>query len=110
LTPDLNLRTHAAFTSEDAVTEPVQDNKTSQPERVGVREFRGNLSGFLRQVRLGKSFLVMSHDQVVAEVRPPPEMQRPRRRPGALRGKIRMEPDFDVLPQDVLMTMEGDDE
>ncbi len=91
------------------MAERVQDNK-APPERVGVREFRGNLSGFLRQVRQGKSFLVMSHDQVLAEVRPPPEPQRARRRPGALRGKIRMAPDFDVLPQDVLAAMEGDDE
>jgi antitoxin (DNA-binding transcriptional repressor) of toxin-antitoxin stability system len=92
------------------VAEPVQDTKASEPERVGVREFRGNLSGFLRQVRLGKSFLVMSHDQILAEVRPPPKTQRPRRRPGALRGKIRLAPDFDVLPPDVLAAMEGDDE
>ncbi len=92
------------------MAEPAEDNKASQPEKVGVREFRGNLSGFLRQVRQGKSFLVMSHDQVVAEVRPPPETQRPRRRPGALRGKIHMANDFDVLPQDLLSAMEGDDE
>jgi antitoxin (DNA-binding transcriptional repressor) of toxin-antitoxin stability system len=92
------------------MAEPAPDNKAPQPERVGVREFRGNLSGFLRQVRQGKSFLVMSHDQVLAEVRPPPERQRPRRRPGALHGKIHMAPDFDVLSQDVLSAMEGDDE
>jgi hypothetical protein len=54
--------------------------------------------------------MVMSHDQILAEVRPPPKTQRPRRRPGALRGKIRLAPDFDVLPPDVLAAMEGDDE
>ncbi len=87
-----------------------QDKITPQPQRVGVREFRGNLSRFLRQARLGGSFLIMSHDQVLAEVRPPPPTERPRRRPGALRGKIRVAPDFDVLPPDVMAAMEGAEE
>ena len=80
------------------------------PQRVGVREFRGNLTGFLRQARQGRSFLVMSRDQVLAEVGPPPPDVRPRRRPGALRGKIRIAPDFDTLPSDVLAAMEGEEE
>lgn len=92
------------------MAEPAPENKARQPQRVGVREFRGNLTGFLRQVRLGASFLVMSRDQVLAEIRPPPETQRPRRRAGALRGKIRIAPDFDALPADVLAAMEGEDE
>ncbi len=41
------------------------------PRRVGVRELRAHLTGFLRQVRHGASFLVTSHDQVLAEIRPP---------------------------------------
>lgn len=84
-----------------------QDDEATPVRRVGVREFRGNLTGFLRQARQGSSFLVMSHDQVLAEVRPPPSSERPRRQPGALRGKIRMAPDFDALPADVLAAMEG---
>jgi len=85
---------------------PGQD-APAPPQRVGVREFRGNLTGYLRQVRQGASFLVMSHDQVLAELRPPPQAERPRRQPGALRGRIRMAPDFDTLPPDVLAAMEG---
>ena len=85
-----------------------QAKKPPQLQRVGVREFRGNLSGFLRQARLGGSFLIMSHDQVLAEIRPPAE--RLRRQPGALRGKIRIAPDFDVLPTGVLAAMEGEEE
>ena len=77
--------------------------------KVGVRELRGNLSGFLRQARQGASFLVMSHDEVVAEVRPPPELARPPRRPGALRGKIRIAPDFDHTPADLIAAMEGEE-
>jgi antitoxin (DNA-binding transcriptional repressor) of toxin-antitoxin stability system len=83
------------------------DNTTATlPRRVGVREFRGNLTGFLRQARQGASFLVTSHDEIVAEIRPPSATERPPRRPGALRGKIRMAPDFDTLPPDVLDAME----
>jgi len=85
-----------------------QSNKA--PQRVGVREFRGNLTEFLRQARQGRSFLVMSRDQVLAEVGPPPPEARPRRRPGALRGQIQMAPDFDTLPADVLAAMEGEEE
>jgi antitoxin (DNA-binding transcriptional repressor) of toxin-antitoxin stability system len=58
------------------------------PRRVGVREFRGNLTGFLRQARQGRSFLIVSRDQVLAEVGPPPQAARPPREPGALPGKM----------------------
>lgn len=92
------------------MAEPEQDKRAPRPQRVGVREFRGNLTGFLRQARQGASFLVMSHDQVLAEIRPPPKAERPRRRPGALRGKIRMAADFDTLPPDVLAAMQGEEE
>ena len=80
------------------------------PEKVGVREFRENMTGFLRQARQGTSILITSHDEVVAELRPPPQSQRSPRQPGALRGKIRMAADFDTLPADVLAAMEGEGE
>jgi antitoxin (DNA-binding transcriptional repressor) of toxin-antitoxin stability system len=75
--------------------------------RVGVRELRANLSGLLRQARQGTSFLVMSRNEVIAEIRPPSGIERPRRVPGLMKGKIRMAEDFDVLPDDVLSAMEG---
>lgn len=87
-----------------------KEARAAGPERVGVRDLRGNLTGYLRRVRLGDSFLITSHDQVLAEMRPPPLSERPRRRPGALRGRIRMAPDFDTLPPDVLAAMEGGEE
>ena len=92
------------------MAEPGHDKDAPQPRRVGVREFRADLAGFLRQARDGASFLITSHDRVLAEVRPPPQAERPRRRPGALRDKIRMAPDFDALPPDVLAAVEGDGE
>jgi antitoxin (DNA-binding transcriptional repressor) of toxin-antitoxin stability system len=88
---------------------PNRDNKTPA-RRIGVRELRGNLSGYLREAQQGGTFLVMSHDQVLAEVRPPPPEERRRRQPGALRGRIWMAPDFDTLPPDVLAGMEGEEE
>jgi antitoxin (DNA-binding transcriptional repressor) of toxin-antitoxin stability system len=92
--------------------QPEQDRKAEvpAPQRVGVRELRGNLTEYLRRVRQGRSFLVTSHDQVLAELRPPPSAERPRRKPGAMRGRIWMAPDFDTLPPDVLAAMEGEEE
>ena len=91
-------------------TEQGDEHLAHQPERVGVREFRSNLTGYLRRARLGGSFLITSHNEVLAEIRPPAPAARPRRRPGALRGRITMAPDFDTLPPDVLAAMEGGEE
>lgn len=74
--------------------------------QVGVRDLRSNLSGYLRQARQGGAFLVVSHGEVVAELRP---AARPPRQPGRLRGQIRMAPDFDTLPPDLLAAMTGED-
>lgn len=90
------------------MTEP--DKKQPQPQRLGVREFRANLPAFLRQARLGASFLITSHGQILAEIRPPSLTERPRRQAGTLRGKIQMANDFDTLPSDVLGAMEGVEE
>ncbi|QRM35629.1 type II toxin-antitoxin system Phd/YefM family antitoxin [Microvirga sp. VF16] len=84
----------------------VQPQKDKQV-RVGVRELRANLSRLLRQARQGTSFLVMSRNEIIAEIRPPSGAERPRRVPGMLKGKIRMAEDFDLLPDDVLSAMEG---
>ncbi|ACI52137.1 prevent-host-death family protein [Gluconacetobacter diazotrophicus PA1 5] len=78
------------------------------PLKIGVRELRGNLTTYLRQVRQGSTILVTSHDEVVAELRPPSPSCRPRRQPGALRGRIRLRDDFDQTPQDVLDSMDGE--
>ena len=75
------------------------------PRRVGVREFRGNLTAFLKQIQEGQRFVLTSHHKVVAEIGPP-SIDTPVRKPGALRGKIRVSDDFDTLPADVLKAME----
>lgn len=79
----------------------------SPARKVGVREFRANMTAFLRLARQGTTFLITSHDQVIAEIHPPSVVSRPPRRSGALRGKIRMTADFDTLPEDILAAMEG---
>ena len=78
--------------------------------RVGVRELRANLSGLLRQARQGTSILVMSRNEVIAEIKPPSGVERPRRVPGMLKGKIRMAEDFDLLPDDILSAMERNED
>jgi antitoxin (DNA-binding transcriptional repressor) of toxin-antitoxin stability system len=82
---------------------------SAPPRRIGVRELRDNLTGFLRQVQHGASFIVTSHDKIVAELRPPQPPQADRRMPGTLRGRIHIAPDFDTLPADVLAAMEGEE-
>jgi len=85
---------------------PSQQSGASVPQRVGVRELRGNLTGFLQRASKGEAFLVTSHNQVIAAFGPPP-IEGHNRRPGALRGKIRMGTDFDISKQDVVDVMEG---
>jgi len=77
-----------------------------EPQKVGVREFRGNLTTYLRQVRQGQVILVTSHDEVVAELRPPGPALRPRRVPGSLRAQLRMADDFDQTPTDLLESLD----
>lgn len=74
---------------------------------VGIRELRANLSGLLRRVRQGATITVVSRNEVVAELKPPAKPEPKRRRPGALKGKIWIAPDFDELPADVLDAMEN---
>ncbi len=78
------------------------------PQRVGVREFRGNFSGFMRQVRHGASFVVTSRDEAIAVIQPP-RSQLARRRPGTLRGRIEMAPDFDAMLPELLAAMEHEE-
>jgi antitoxin (DNA-binding transcriptional repressor) of toxin-antitoxin stability system len=87
-----------------------EPDRLQEPQRIGLREFRGKLSDYLRQAHEGASFLITSHDVVVAEIRPPAPLARPRRQPGGMEGKIWMAPDFDTLPAEVLAAMEGDAE
>ena len=97
-----NLCTHFVVTKGSVMA----DQGTQPRRRVGVRELRDNLTGYLRQARQGTSILVMSHDEIVAEIIPPSRADARRRQAGALKGKIKLTPDFDTWPDDILATFE----
>lgn len=80
-------------------------HNTPSPRRVDVREFRSNLTSFLRQVEEGQRFVLTSHHRVVAEIGPT-SSDGAVRKPGALCGKIKLADDFDALPADALKAME----
>lgn len=82
-------------------------SKKEKQVRVGVRELRANLNGLLRQACHGTSFLVLSRNEVIAEIGPPTNQERPRRVAGMLKAKIRIMEDFDILPADILSAIEG---
>jgi antitoxin (DNA-binding transcriptional repressor) of toxin-antitoxin stability system len=84
---------------------PQSRQQTSTPRRVAVQEFRDNLTSFLKQVEDGERFVLSSHGKVVAEIGPP-SSDVVTRKPGALRGKIKVADDFDSLPADALTSME----
>ena len=100
------LCTQYMTTHEQAMPVPTADIETLP--KIGVREFRAKFAGYMRQAQAGQSFLVTSHDQVIAEIRPPSAPSLAPRPFGTLRDKIHMAPDFDTLPDDVLKAMEGD--
>lgn len=51
------------------------------PQKVGVRAFRANFAGFMRQVRHGAAFAVTARDEVIAIVQPPQPAPPPPARP-----------------------------
>ncbi len=61
--------------------------------------FREDIAGFLLQTQQGASFLIVSQDEVVAELHPPSLPKSAPREPGRLRGKIWMADDFDTWPE-----------
>ena len=75
-----------------------------QKTRVGVRDLRGNLSGYLRGTPgcLVPRRVARRGGGGAAPGRAP-------RQPGRLRGQIRVDADFDTMPPDLLAAMTGDD-
>ncbi|MFA5909945.1 MAG: type II toxin-antitoxin system prevent-host-death family antitoxin [Vicinamibacterales bacterium] len=49
-------------------------------EPIGIRELRNNLSHYVRQVEAGKRISVTAHGRVVAELGPPSDKPRAKRR------------------------------
>ncbi len=70
----------------------------AEKTRVGVRDLRGHLDFYLNQARQGTSFLVMSHGEVVAELRPPEPAEQPHEQTQWRRRQSRSEADLDAPP------------
>lgn len=65
-----------------------------------VTEAKAQLSALLERVLQGEEVVISRAGKPVATLVPYRTDQRPRR-PGCLRGKIRIAPDFDELPDDL---------
>lgn len=75
---------------------------------VSVRDLRGHLSAHLQRVRRGQSVVVTSNGEPVARIVP---VERPAATPrpfGFMQGRIRMAPDFQDTPPEMLAAMEAD--
>lgn len=79
-----------------------------ETKSVQVREFRENLAEFLRDAERGAEIVIMSRRKPVARLGPP--VMRERRPLGLMRGRIKMAPDFDVTPPDLIAALEGNGE
>jgi antitoxin (DNA-binding transcriptional repressor) of toxin-antitoxin stability system len=77
------------FRSNEDSPMPQSGPQAPSTRRVGVREFRDNLTSFLKQIEDGQRFVLTSNHKVVAEIGPPSKGTAVRK-PGALRGKIKV--------------------
>lgn len=76
--------------------------------RVGIRDLRSNLSGYVKRAHSGQIIEVTSRDEVVAELHPAvPTLKESRRKPGTLKGRIKIAPDFDQLPAELIDAFEA---
>jgi prevent-host-death family protein len=80
----------------------------SRKTAVSVHEAKTHLSRLLERVEGGESIVITRSGSPVAELGP---LARSPRRPGRLKGRIRMARDFDApLPEEVLHGFEGEPE
>ena len=74
---------------------------------VSVAELRANLSRYLKKAQGGASFVVMSRGKAGAVLRPDEPEVTKSRAPGAMKGRIRVNGNFDdPLPDEVLDAFE----
>ncbi len=78
-------------------------------KQVNIHEAKTNLSRLVDEVSEGRKELIIAKaGRPVARLVPMEERRRPRK-PGYLKGKIRIAPDFDApLPEEVLKGFDGD--
>jgi len=75
---------------------------------ISVQDIQRDLLAFLRRVEAGESFLVVSGEHPLAEVRPVPAAATQPRPFGLCSGQFTVPSDFDQpLPDDILKEFEG---
>ena len=74
-------------------------------QTISVREAKARLSALIAGAMKGETVTITRNGRPVARL--VPVAPKGRRRPGALRGRIHMAPDFDTLPDDMLDLFEG---
>jgi len=67
---------------------------------VNIEDAKAQLSVLVEKVRAGQEVIIGKAGKPVAKLVPYERSEKPRR-PGALRGKIRIAEDFDELPRDL---------
>ena len=65
-----------------------------------ISEAKAHLSALIEKVRAGQEVIIGKAGKPVAKLVPYERTEKPRR-PGVLRGKIRIAEDFDELPKDI---------
>ena len=75
--------------------------------RVNFHEAKTHLSRLVRQVREGKEVVICRAGEPLARLVPDRTATRPRPF-GLARGRIRIAPDFDATPDEVIQAFEGE--
>jgi prevent-host-death family protein len=74
---------------------------------VNVYDAKTNLSRLLEQVAQGEEIVIARAGKPLAKLVPYQGDDRPRV-PGSWRGRVRIAPDFDTLPPDLMAAFEGE--
>ena len=75
--------------------------------QVNIHEAKTHLSRLLEEVEAGEEVIIARNGKPVARLAPIQVIDKPRR-PGSLRGRIRMSEDFDaLLPDEIQKAFEG---
>ena len=78
------------------------------PRPVNVYEAKTQLSRLIDRAVAGEDVIISRAGRPMVRLVPVMAPVTPRRRPGSARGQIRMSPDFDELPADVLAALRGE--
>lgn len=76
---------------------------------IAFSEAKAHLSAYARRAEAGQSTLVMKTHRPAFVIAPLPTEKRARvKKPGLAKGQIRMAPDFDQTPKEVIDGFEGE--